>query len=133
AAARAGVRRVIVPLGNAHEAGLVPGVTVRATDTLGRLVAFARGVDRLLPAPTVEPADETTGPDLADVVGQEFGRIALEVAAAGGHHLAMIGPPGAGKTMLAQRLPSILPPLDDEEALEVTAIHSIAGVLPPDA
>jgi magnesium chelatase family protein len=72
------------------------------------------------------------GPDLADVAGQDMGRYGLEVAAAGGHHLALIGPPGAGKTMLAERLPSILPELDDESALEVTALQSIAGVLPPD-
>ena len=77
--------------------------------------------------------DPGPGPDLADVVGQELGRRGLELAAAGGHHLSMVGPPGAGKTMLAQRLPSILPPLSDAAALEVTAVHSIAGALPPDA
>jgi magnesium chelatase family protein len=70
--------------------------------------------------------------DLADVAGQELGRYGVEVAAAGGHHLALIGPPGAGKTMLAERLPSVLPELDDAAALEVTALHSIAGVLPAD-
>src|SRR4030095_11334716 len=74
--------------------------------------------------------EETFGPDLSDVVGQERGRFALELAAAGRHHIALLGPPGAGKTMLAQRLPSILPPLDDDAALEVTAVHSIAGALP---
>ena len=72
------------------------------------------------------------GLDLADVAGQELGRFGIEVAAAGGHHLALIGPPGAGKTMLAERLPSILPELDDAAALEVTALHSIAGLLPGD-
>ena len=71
------------------------------------------------------------GPDLADVVGQAAGRRAVEVAAAGGHHLFLTGPPGAGKTMLAERLPGLLPPLDEEAALEVTAIHSVAGTLPP--
>src|SRR5690606_22758780 len=71
-------------------------------------------------------------PDLCDVAGQERGRRALEVAAAGGHHLAFFGPPGAGKTMLAERLPSILPSLDDEAALEVSAVHSLAGLLPDD-
>ena len=76
---------------------------------------------------------EAPGPDLADVVGQTVGRRAVEVAAAGGHHLFLAGPPGAGKTMLAERLPGILPPLDEEAALEVTAIHSIAGTLPPGA
>ena len=80
--------------------------------------------------PAGDEPDDDDGPDLADVVGQERGRFALELAAAGRHHLALIGPPGAGKTMLAQRLPSILPALDDAAALEVTALHSIAGTLP---
>jgi magnesium chelatase family protein len=132
AAARAGVRRVIVPLDNAREATVVPGVTVRAVDSLRRLFAYLRGEDQLLVPPPALPEPPASGPDLADVAGQELGRYALEVAAAGGHHLALVGPPGAGKTMLAERLPSILPPLDDESALEVTALHSIAGVLPPD-
>ncbi|HEU0240098.1 MAG TPA: YifB family Mg chelatase-like AAA ATPase [Micromonosporaceae bacterium] len=134
AAARAGVRRAVVPLANAHEAGLVPGVNVRATDTLRRLIDFVRGAGPLLDPPdaTESPAGEAA-PDLADVIGQELGRRAIEVAAAGGHHMFLIGPPGAGKTMLAQRMPSILPPLDDDAALEVTAVHSIAGILPPGA
>jgi magnesium chelatase family protein len=132
AAARAGVGRVIVPVANAREASVVPGVTVRAVDSLRRLVSFLRD-EAVLPAPP-PAADEppAPGPDLADVAGQALGRYGIEVAAAGGHHLALLGPPGAGKTMLAERLPSVLPELDDESALEVTALHSIAGVLPPD-
>jgi magnesium chelatase family protein len=130
AAVRAGIRRAVVPVGNAAEASLVPGVTVKATDSLRRLIAFARGAGTLLEPPAPAPAATPSGPDLEDVVGQERGRRAVELAAAGGHHLALLGPPGAGKTMLAQRLPSILPPLSDEAALEVTAVHSIAGVLP---
>jgi magnesium chelatase family protein len=133
AAARAGIRRAIVPVDNAHEATLVPGVTVRAADTLRRLVDFVRGADDLLEPPPTTAPPAIDGPDLRDVLGQELGRRALEVAAAGAHHLFLIGPPGAGKTMLAQRLPSILPPLDDDAALEVTAVHSIAGTLPPGA
>jgi magnesium chelatase family protein len=131
AAARAGIGRLIVPAANAAEASLVPGVVVRAAQTLRQVLDFVRG---RAPLPEPAPAEEETDEpalDLADVVGQGRGRFALELAAAGRHHLAFFGPPGAGKTMLAQRLPSILPALDDAAALEVTAVHSIAGTLPP--
>jgi magnesium chelatase family protein len=131
AAAREGIGRLVVPADNATEALLVPEVQVRGVETLAQLLEFlVAGI--ALPQPSTvddEPADGD-GPDLADVVGQERGRFALELAAAGRHHLALFGPPGAGKTLLAQRLPSILPPLDDVAALEVTALHSIAGLLP---
>jgi magnesium chelatase family protein len=130
AAARSGLEQVVVPVANAAEASLVPGVTVRAAGSLRELIDFARDGAPLRspdPAPACQPPP---GPDLTDVLGQERGRRAIELAAAGGHHLALFGPPGAGKTMLAQRLPTILPPLDDEAALEVTAVHSIAGMLP---
>jgi magnesium chelatase family protein len=132
AAARAGLTRAIVPLPNAREATVIPGVEIRAVDTLHRLVAFARGEGPLLDPPPAPPELPAHGPDLADVAGQGMGRRGIEVSAAGGHHIALLGPPGAGKTMLAERLPSILPELDDDAALEVTALHSIAGVLPPD-
>jgi magnesium chelatase family protein len=131
AAARAEIRRLVVPADNVAEARLVPQVQVRGIASLAQLIDFlVAGVP--LPTPTSPPeeAPEEDGPDLADVVGQERGRFALEIAAAGRHHLALLGPPGAGKTLLAQRLPSILPPLSDEAALEVTALHSIAGLLP---
>lgn len=131
AAVRNGIRRVVVPAANAAEAGLVRDVSVLAPETLQQLIEYARaGVPIPTPPSTLEE-EESEGPDLADVVGQRRGRFALELAAAGRHHLALIGPPGAGKTMLAQRLPSILPPMDDQSALEVTALHSIAGLLPP--
>lgn len=132
AAARAGIDRVIVPAANLAEAAVVPGVRVRGVDTLSRLLAFVRAGTPLVetPAGTLSPSAHTPVPDLADVAGQDLGRWALEVAAAGGHHLALFGPPGAGKTMLAERLPSILPALDDESALEVSALYSIAGALP---
>lgn len=133
AAKRAGLRRVIVPAANAAEASLVTGVSVRGADTLHRLIAFIRGKDSLLRAPAPAPVEAGSALDLGEVVGQERGKRALELAAAGGHHLALFGPPGAGKTMLAQRLPSILPTLDDAAALEVTAVHSIAGALPATA
>lgn len=131
AAAKAGIHRLIVPAANAAEAGLVPGLTVRGAQSLRQVIEFVRASVPLAEPPTVDAAEVEAGPDLADVLGQERGRFALELAAAGGHHLALFGPPGAGKTMLAQRLPSILPPLDDAAALEVTALHSIAGTLPP--
>ncbi|WP_433391340.1 YifB family Mg chelatase-like AAA ATPase [Micromonospora sp. KLBMP9576] len=133
AAARAGIDRVIVPVDNAVEAAVIPGLRVRAVDTLHRLVAFVRDGAPLIDPPAAAPPVAPRGPDLADVAGQELGRRALEIAAAGGHHVALLGPPGAGKTMLAERLPSILPELDDEAALEVTALHSIAGLLAPGA
>jgi magnesium chelatase family protein len=132
AASRAGITRAIVPLANAREASVVPGVTVRAIDSLHRLIEFVRGSGTLLDPPSAPPAPQVAGPDLADVAGQATARYGLEIAAAGGHHLALLGPPGAGKTMLAERLPSILPELDDEAALEVTALQSIAGILPAD-
>jgi len=126
-----GIKRLIVPADNATEALLVPDVQVRGVSTLTQLIEFVRaGVT--LPTPTTVDDDDEDEPslDLVDVVGQERGRTVIELAAAGRHHLALFGPPGAGKTLLAQRLPSILPPLDDAAALEVTALHSIAGVLP---
>ena len=133
AAARAGHRQVVVPAANADEAALVESIEVLAATTLAEVVAHLAGRTRLTrhvrgPLPEAPPA-----PDLGDVVGQASGRRAVEVAAAGGHHLFLTGPPGAGKTMLAERLPGLLPPLDEHEALEVTAIHSVAGTLPPDA
>lgn len=135
AAARAGVRRVIVPAENAAEAALIPDVQIKAVDCLSRLVSFVRDGTPLLDPPS-SPAATVGRPypvDLADVAGQRLGRRAIEVAAAGRHHVALFGPPGAGKTMLAERLPSVLPELDDASALEVTALHSIAGVLAPGA
>ena len=129
AAKRAGLDRVVVPAANAAEAALVPGMCVRAAGSLAQLIAFARDGAPLEPARPAPVIDPPGGPDLADVLGQERGRRAVELAAAGGHHLALFGSPGAGKTMLAQRLPGILPPLDDQDALEVTAVHSVAGAL----
>ncbi|SDB98468.1 magnesium chelatase family protein [Geodermatophilus telluris] len=133
AAAQAGHDTVVVPAGNAEEAALVAGVAVLPAATLGDLVDHLSGRARLAPyvrGPLPSPAPV---PDLGDVVGQAAGRRAVEVAAAGGHHLFLTGPPGAGKTMLAERLPGLLPVLDEHAALEVTAIHSVAGTLPPGA
>jgi magnesium chelatase family protein len=134
AASRAGLRGIVVPSHNSREAKLVPGLDVRGVPTLTALVAWLRGDEPADEPPLVTAAPvETAWPDLVDVVGQGYGREALEVAAAGGHHLLLVGPPGAGKTMLAERLPGVLPPLDLDAALEVTAVHSVAGLLPPDA
>ncbi|CCG04610.1 YifB family Mg chelatase-like AAA ATPase [Blastococcus saxobsidens] len=133
AAARAGHRQVVVPLANAAEAALVERVEVLAVESLAQLVEHLRGATVLQPYARGPLPDQPPVPDLADVVGQVAGRRAVEVAAAGGHHLFLTGPPGAGKTMLAERLPGLLPPLDEQAALEVTAIHSIAGTLPSDA
>jgi magnesium chelatase family protein len=133
AAARAGHRQVVVPATNADEAALVDRIEVLPVTTLVQLVDHLGGrtpLSRHLRGP-LPPAPPV--PDLGDVVGQASGRRAVEVAAAGGHHLFLTGPPGAGKTMLAERLPGLLPPLDEQAALEVTAIHSVAGTLPADA
>lgn len=133
-AARAhGFRRVIVPAANAAEASLVPGLDVVASDSLRSLVRHLRTGAPLPPiVPAAPPAPAATVVDLSDVRGQAHARRALEIAAAGGHNLALTGPPGGGKTLLARCLPSILPPLSLEESLEVTAVYSVAGLLPAD-
>ncbi|MGK5497039.1 YifB family Mg chelatase-like AAA ATPase [Streptomyces sp. URMC 125] len=151
AAAEAGHRQVVVAEQTASEAALVPGVSVLGVRSLRQLVAVLTDA----PVPDEDPAED--GPaaallaglavpgtgsaipgaagerqvDLAEVAGQTAARRALEVAAAGRHHLFFTGPPGAGKTMLAERLPGLLPPLTPQEALEATAVHSVAGTLPP--
>ncbi|GAA3391112.1 YifB family Mg chelatase-like AAA ATPase [Cryptosporangium minutisporangium] len=137
AGAKVGLLRYVVPAGNWSEAALVPGAEVVGRRTLRGVIALLRGEEPLPDdAASEPPAEQVPTPlsapvgDLADVVGQELGRRAVEVAAAGGHHLALFGPPGAGKTMLAERLPGVLPPLDDGAAVEVTAVHSVAGTLP---
>ncbi|WP_018655268.1 YifB family Mg chelatase-like AAA ATPase [Actinomadura flavalba] len=142
AAANAGCGTVVVPRANETEAALVPGVKVIGAATLRGLLALLRdeppppGDDEPEPARvlpdngTAHVHDRLDELDLADVRGQAEGRRALEISAAGGHHLFFAGPPGCGKTMLAERLPTLLPPLDPEAALEVTAIHSVAGTLP---
>jgi magnesium chelatase family protein len=160
AAAERGFGTVMVAEQNASEAALVPGVRVIAASSLTAAVDWLCGTPGLRGArPAAEfrgghelprsragegrrlgagarttqanGSDVAAAPDLADLLGQSTARRAAEVSAAGGHHLSLLGPPGAGKTMLAERIPTILPPLDTAAALEVTAIHSVAGTLPP--
>lgn len=136
AAVQAGYPDIVVAQANAAEAELVPGARVRGYKTLARL-AFDYGADPQELALDFEPEDEEPSdpedaarpvPDMSDVSGQGDARRALEVAAAGAHHLLLTGPPGAGKTMLAERLPGLLPDLGDTEAMEVTAIHSLCSL-----
>ncbi|MEB3329478.1 MAG: YifB family Mg chelatase-like AAA ATPase [Candidatus Sericytochromatia bacterium] len=133
AARDAGCNRAIVPAGNAAEAGLVPGIAVHAVASLAHaaaVLASPTGEAPLTP-PGLPPPEARApgGPDLAEVRGQGRARRALEIAAAGGHNLLLVGPPGSGKTMLAARLPGILPPLAHDEALELTRLYSVAGLL----
>lgn len=128
-AAQAGVPKVVVPPDNAAEAAVVDGVEVYAPKTLADLVAFLQGRGDLVPAEPVEVDEPEALLDLQDVRGQAAAKRALEIAAAGSHNMLMTGPPGSGKTMLARRLPSILPPLEQDAAIEVTRIHSTAGTL----
>jgi magnesium chelatase family protein len=125
---------LIVPPANVSEARLVSGVRLAAPSSLLQLVARLR--TRTLeppPEPALAHAPRADGPDLRDVVGQETAKRALEIVAAGGHGLALVGPPGSGKTLLARCVPSLLPALTELEVLEVIAIHSVAGALPPGA
>jgi magnesium chelatase family protein len=124
---------LVVPLCDVHEATLVRGVGVHGVTSLSELVSVLR---RQAPWPARPearvPSRTVSGPDLSDVRGQVVGRRALEVAAAGRHHLLLVGPPGSGKTMLAERLPSLLPPLTKEESLTLSRVHSSAGEALPE-
>ncbi|HEV2755910.1 MAG TPA: YifB family Mg chelatase-like AAA ATPase [Actinomycetota bacterium] len=129
ATGRAGLRGVICPARNAAEATLVSGIEVVPVETLRECIDFLRGKWAPGPLPSARRAPAPEPPDMADVRGQEVAREALEIAAAGGHNLLLSGAPGCGKTMLARRLPGILPRMSPEEALDVTRVHSIAGLL----
>ena len=132
AAREAGIRTLYVPADNAAEATLAEGLTVYGVPDVGALVSHLKNETLLSPTPVWVPDLEETGlPDLQDVMGQEHVKRALEIAAAGGHNLLLIGSPGAGKSMLAKRLPSILPELSRPEALETSGIWSVAGLTDP--
>lgn len=135
AARASGIRTMVVPVENAHEASLVSGLNVvpagSLVEVVHRYACLKRGIDPPVapPLPQARSRSNRTIPDMCDVIGQPEARFALEVAAAGGHNLSMVGPPGAGKTMLAERLVGLLPPLSEETALQATAVHSVLGAL----
>ena len=131
-AARLGIDTLYVPAANAAEATLADGLTVYGVTDVGQLIAHLKGEQVMTPAPRWTPGHQDQPlPDFADVMGQENVKRALEIAAAGGHNVLLVGSPGAGKSMLARRLPSILPDMTRAEALQTTEIYSVAGMTDP--
>jgi magnesium chelatase family protein len=134
AARRDGLSAILLPASNAGEAAIVSGLDVLGVSSLAEAVRALNDPSSAVSAPPRPPAPRAPDAlDFAEVRGQLLARRALEIAAAGGHNLLLIGPPGAGKTMMARRVAGILPALTIDEALEVTSVHSVAGLLPPGA
>ena len=127
-----GCEAIYIPAGNAAEGRLVDGIQVYTAENLAQIIDHFQGKEKLAPLEKqglIAPEEHEASVDFADVQGQVVAKRALEIAAAGGHNVLMVGAPGSGKTMLARRLPTILPPMTEEEALEVTKIYSISGLL----
>ncbi len=134
AARKAGISTMFIPKANAAEGAVVDGITVYAVEHIKTLLAHLSGEEPLTALPKTEfnPHTDVSIPDFSEVMGQAIPRRAMEIAAAGNHNILLVGPPGSGKSMLAKRLPSILPDMTREEALEATSVHSIVGTLPAD-